>query len=69
MQVGKPCHLILAVPDETTSSNATSYATKVFQRLLANWAQDLLLLRKKQELRSVTSGASIREPGTLDKAA
>ena len=69
MRVDKPCHLTLAVPDEASSSSATAYATKVFTRLLANWAQDLLLHNKQQELQSVTYGASSREPETLDKAA
>jgi hypothetical protein len=69
MQVGKPTHLTLAVSDEATSSSATTYATTVFTRLLANWAQDLLLHNKQQELQSATYEVSSREPGILDKAA
>lgn len=69
MQVSKPCHLTLAVPDEASSSSATAYATKLFTRLLANWAQDLLLHSKQQKLPPVTYGVFNREPGTEVKAA
>ncbi len=69
MRVDKPCHLTLAVPDEASSSSATAYATKLFTRLLANWAQDLLLHSKQQKLQSVTYRVFSREPGTEVKAA
>jgi len=69
MRVDKPCHLTLAVPDEASSSSTTAYATKVFTRLLANWAQDLLLHSKQQKLQSVTYRVFSREPGTEVKAA
>jgi|TARA_B100001964_G_scaffold219153_1_gene260990 hypothetical protein len=43
MQESKPCHCLLTPPSALRAMRAEEHAKKMFKRVLANWAQDLLM--------------------------
>jgi hypothetical protein len=40
-------HSALSIPSQVASKDARIFATKLFRRVLTNWAQDLFLQHKK----------------------
>ena len=42
MQQRKPCHFLLTIPSQQQADKAQAFAVKIFQRVLASWAQDIL---------------------------
>jgi hypothetical protein len=47
MQECQPRHSTLSIPSQVASKDASIFATKLFRRVLTNWAQDLFLQHKK----------------------
>jgi hypothetical protein len=42
MQQRKPCHFLLTIPSQQQADKAQAFAVKIYQRVLASWAQDTL---------------------------
>ena len=42
MQQRKLCHFLLTIPSQQQAEKAQAFAVKIYQRVLASWAQDTL---------------------------
>jgi hypothetical protein len=58
MPQSKPCHFLLTISSESQAITAEELASRMFKRVLANWAQDLLVqLQKNNEIAILRNAA------------
>jgi TorA maturation chaperone TorD len=55
----KPCHLLLTIPSEGNAEKAEELASKIFKRVLATWAQDLLIQLRQSKEHQFTGGPTL----------